>query len=843
MKTRFRKSAICTAIAMAYGLAVPAGAQTAAPGQAAPAPASAPADAVDAEEVIVTARRVEERAQDVPISMSIFNQKQLDDRNVVSGGDLATYTPGLQANTEFGSDNTSFSIRGFVQQIATAPSVAVYFADVVAPRGGSAGVNTGDGGGPGLFFDLQNVQVLKGPQGTLFGRNTDGGAILLVPQRPTSELGGYLEAGFGDFDMWRVQGVLNVPVADNFRMRFGVDHESRRGYIHNYSGIGPENFNDIDYVAARGSAVWNITPNLENYTIVTFTNSDHNGSAQHVFACNPASGFGPSATAACEANMAQQGTGFWSTMNDVPNAHVSTEQAQLINTTTWSVNDNLTFKNIASLAKLTAFENNDLFGTAWNPAFFPPQYFGVTQSGDAPLVTSGVLTAPGHHLADMSTTTEELRLQGTQFGDRLTWQGGLYGEINEPIQPQGVASQTLISCQDPASLECGSSPFGSVNYQVGRLRYHDLGIYEQATFSLTEKLKLTEGLRYTMDQAQAHYTEGEYTFPMPNTTPYNPNNPTTPNGAGATSPVFSCTANPGVPVATLSACPFSQIEKSQAPTWTVGLDYNFTRDFMTYGKYSRGYRQGGINPTAPVSVQTWGPEKVDTFELGEKTSFDSFVRGTFNADVYYNNFRNQQLDEGFFCAPNSGCTIAPSTSIVNAGRSRIWGLEVESVLSPYKGFTINTSYSYINSKLKTFAAPAFPPNTGLVPTPTALVGGQLQLVPMNKVSTTATYVLPLAPQLGRIAASLGYTVTSGQTVSTPSTTPYYKMLGNGITNLNLDWTAIKGSRFDAGLFVTNLFDQRYAVYVPGLYDGLGYESEIPGEPRMFGGRVRMSFGG
>src|SRR3984893_14130626 len=190
-------------------------------------------------EIIVTARRGEERLQDVPTSITVFNQQQQEDRNVVNPQDLAAYVPSLSANTNFGSENSSFAIRGFVQDIGTAPSVGVYFGDVVAPRGASNGIPAGDGAGPGSFFDLQNVQVLKGPQGTLFGRNTTGGAVLLVPQKPTSEFGGYVEGSFGDFGMKRGQGVVNLPVNDSIRVRLGVDHQSRDGYLIHTSGVGP----------------------------------------------------------------------------------------------------------------------------------------------------------------------------------------------------------------------------------------------------------------------------------------------------------------------------------------------------------------------------------------------------------------------------------------------------------------------------------------------------------------------------------------------------------------------------------------------------------------------------
>ena len=194
----------------------------------------AQSNSVEAEDtmntIIVTAQRVEERLQDVPISMTVFNQQQLSDRNVTFASDLAIYTPSLSIDNQFGYDNTVFSLRGFSQALQTSPTVGVFFADVVAPRGGPIGRSGGDGAGAGDLFDLQNVQVLKGPQGTLFGRNTTGGDVLLVPAKPTSAPGGYVEVSAGNYDMERVQGVLNMPLNDNIRMRLGFDQQTRDGY-------------------------------------------------------------------------------------------------------------------------------------------------------------------------------------------------------------------------------------------------------------------------------------------------------------------------------------------------------------------------------------------------------------------------------------------------------------------------------------------------------------------------------------------------------------------------------------------------------------------------------------
>ena len=137
----------CVAAALGLSVVAPTFAENT-PAPAATTGAEAPSEVSDLNEIIVTARRVEERLQDVPISITVYNQEQLSNRNVVNAGDLAAYTPSLSANSNFGQENSSFAIRGFVQDAGTQPSVAVYFADVVALRAPTQGTQAGDGAGP-----------------------------------------------------------------------------------------------------------------------------------------------------------------------------------------------------------------------------------------------------------------------------------------------------------------------------------------------------------------------------------------------------------------------------------------------------------------------------------------------------------------------------------------------------------------------------------------------------------------------------------------------------------------------------------------------------------------------
>jgi iron complex outermembrane receptor protein len=797
------------------------------------------------EEVVVTARRVEEKAQDVPISITVFNQKELDQHNITQASSLATFTPSLSTNTEFGDEGASFAIRGFRQEIDTTASVAVYFADVVAPRGGAAGTNAGDGAGPGNFFDLQNVQVLKGPQGTLFGRNTDGGAILLVPRKPTSELGGFVDAGYGNYDMLHVTAVGNVPISDNFRVRVGMDHQNRDGWMKNISGIGPDAFNDINYTAARVSAVWNITPDIENYTIASFVTSDHNGVAEKMIGCDPAST--QALLDGCQQFNRDVTQDFYTTENDSKIAEAKMQQWQVINTTTWTVSDNLTAKNIASYASLTNTVYSDLFSTNFHlppTATFPG--FGTIPNPFAgtPLILTTNNAAPGHKTSDMADITEELQLQGNALSNRWTWQAGLYTEFNEPQSATGVTSATTINCTDSLKLQCFDAlgaligqqgAIGTVNYQVGRIRYHSYGIYEQSTYALTDKLKLTEGLRYTMDSAEAHYDEALYHFPSANT------------------PVLYCIdttsqynfalslgMNP-VPGNNPDLCPVSLKKNSYAPTWLIGLDYKATDDILVYGKYSRGYRQGSVSPTGPQGARTFNPEKVEAFEVGTKTSFDGMVHGVFNVAAFYNNFRDQQIGQTFLCS--HPCAANPNLGIVNAGHSRIWGTEVESTISPYRDVTFALSYTYLNAKVVSISSPPLPVGSPYdITSPTISAGSELPLSPKNKYSATLSYVLPVPSNVGTVSVAANYAYQSGMIQADPSRTPFYKTGAFGLTNLNLDWTAVAGSPFDVGLFATNVFNQHYFLVVPGIFQGYGFEPAVLGEPAMYGGHIRFNFG-
>jgi iron complex outermembrane receptor protein len=811
MKIRLHEVSLCLAIALGLGLGVPSNAQVA-------GNAAAAGGEDELSEIVVTARRVEERAQDVPISMSVFTQQQLTDRNIVSAGDLAAYTPSLSVDNMFGSDVTSFSVRGFVQALNTTPSVAVYFADAVVPRGGAVGEPAGSGVPPGTFFDLQNVEVLKGPQGTLFGRNTDGGAVLLVPKKPTPQFEGYLEDSYGDYDLGSVQAVLNVPVNENIRVRLGVNRETRNGYLQNITGIGPSNFDDIDYTAARLSAVVDVTPDIENYLIGSYNLSVNNGTIPQPFACNPNQQvaeiillIGPTD---CPSQVAKlQRAGPYAVANDQPNAASYLRQQQIIDTTTWHASDYFTVKNIANYGQLLTSLDSSIFGINYTYKGLP---FYATMSD--PSALGGLST-------DQYTWSDELQLQGNALNNRLTWQGGGYLERSGPLgDVTGTRGANFLSCSNYQTFQC--SGFGIVNNDIATIHFSDTAVFAQATYAIFDKLKITAGGRYTSDTTTSKF--GQTNYGAPGEWPATFGSPTG----------VACASNlQNESVAT--GCLQNYRQNSHAPTYMADLDYTPIEDLMIYGKYSRGYRQGGVATFVADGFHLYAPEYVNAFEIGEKTTFSGAVPGIFNVAAFYNDFSDQQLLAAF----TGGVKAVPSSGIVNAGKSHIYGAEMESAITPWKPLSVGVSYTYLVTKLVSTSPIALSPtsNYTTVEFP-SVVGGSLPFSPKNKLSANASYKLPVPADLGNVSLGAIFTYTSGVLVS--AATPVGYLPPYGLLNTNLTWNSIGSSTVDAELFASNITDRLYYTNVtPGLYNSpFGLESRFVGAPRMYGVRLRVRFG-
>jgi iron complex outermembrane receptor protein len=771
--------------------------------------------------IIVTARRVEERLQDVPISMSVVDQERLAKANIVNATDLAKVVPGLSVQSRYSPEMSTFSIRGFSQELRTSASVGTYFADVVSPRGGGGSLQGGDGAGAAYLFDLQNVQVLKGPQGTLFGRNTTGGAVVLVPRKPTSRFEGYVEGSLGNYDMKRMQAVVNIPISSDARLRLGVDRMTRDGYLHNVSGIGPSRFSDVDFLALRASFVADLASNLESYTIGTFFESDHAPVAPQLIRGNPAIPvFGPAAVA--QVNRLNASGDPYQVEQKLANPRSWTQQWQLINTMTWRASDDLTIKNIASYSEFRQILRSDVFGT--NFQFTPPG--GTVPTGY--YSTSFSFNSNNAYTNDQRNFTEELQFQGMAADGKLNWQAGLYYESSTPGSFIGSAAPSSGSvCAFGAfevteDLRCLGG--GTVSNPLGKIKYINMGAYAQGTYAVTDQLKLTAGVRYTYDRTRGISIARRWTF-VPTTNPL------------AFVPPSPPTCSPLYPA---PDCRIDSATSSKKPTWTLNIAYNPLDDVMLYATYSRGYRQGAASPFSSATAQTFDPETVDSYELGAKTSFRGDVSGRFNIAGFYTKLKNQQLQYGLLSTSGNGS----ATSIFNAGRSRMYGFEMDSSLNFFDFFRLDGSAVYLNSKLQSATTP--PPIPGYeVVLPSAVVGDELAYSPKWTANLSGTIMLPVSESLGKVELGATYRYQSSFATAASSASPMGTSLRASQVSqldLNFDWKDIAGYPVDLSLFATNVTKQKTYVLITPLFGSFGFDVANLGEPRMYGLRLKVRFG-
>jgi iron complex outermembrane receptor protein len=304
-----------------------------------------------------------------------------------------------------------------------------------------------------------------------------------------------------------------------------------------------------------------------------------------------------------------------------------------------------------------------------------------------------------------------------------------------------------------------------------------------------------------------------------------------PNGTGTFEPITVSDPN---------ACNHVFKLKSQRPTWEIDLNYKPTSDIMLYLKYARGYRAGSITSNS-IGLELVGPEQVDLYEVGAKTSFRGAISGYFNVAGFYNNFRNQQLTVNTVIAPAYLGIIPPAAPNVNAGKSRIWGIEVESSVNLWRQLQIDLGYTYLNTKLLSFNPPPTPPYYAAL-FPATDVGGPLALSPKNRITVSAHYSPPLDESIGRITFGGTFVHTDANPATTPAATPVYLVKESNLLNLDASWNSILGSTFDLSFFMTNVTNEGLILFPSQSYHQIGIDGGHVNEPRMWGFRLKYHFG-
>ena len=385
------------------------------------------------EEVIVTARRKEEKAQSVPIALTTFSKETLDQLNIRTTGDIAFEIPSFLPCCGKGgvlTFNLSWArgVAGTVEYWAGAAQTAVV--------------------GQSLFFDVDSVQFLNGPQGTLFGIASDGGALVIEPKKPTNEFEGTVELQLGDYGHIETQGVVNIPVVpDKFLVRVGGEREVTDGYKHILNLN--ETQGNVNYWLGRISATLRPTDGLENTTIFNYFTFHDNNNLQLLDLLNTQMGvasgtnysnIGYGSPYAYLPYQAPGKLGFYAqAYSDAPTYEAGTA-IQAVNTTTYDINDNLTVKNILDYQEYDP-------GASSTGTFAPFPDLGCTcyvGPGANVFTGAGIIPIKNPAAAIQGTISEEIQFLGKAFDDKLSYTAGSFNQRAYTMGPHNIVYATYL---------------------------------------------------------------------------------------------------------------------------------------------------------------------------------------------------------------------------------------------------------------------------------------------------------------------------------------------------------------------------------------------------------------
>jgi len=788
-----------SAAALALSLTVAAHAQATEP----PVAPGDTQDAAAADEVsddnaiIVTARRTDENLQRVPVAVTVIDEGSLDKGGGFSPLDLGQLAPGIRTTSGVGNrSDIVYSIRGQSVTFGNIfPAVIPYFAEV--PIVGEFST--------GSFFDVENVQILRGPQGVRFGRVTDGGAVLVQPRRPTNEFGGYVTASAGNYGLLRMEGAINVPViTDRVLLRVAGERNRRNGFTTNL--LNGMKLDDVHYDTIRGALVLSPIEGIRNTTFVQ-KNIAHEANSNQIFVLNEAvyAPGSPRLIALRNALIKAQQVGPRFVENGNPgwggNYGLYNDRHQTIvsNKTEVDLTDSIQFRNIFGYVETVKRTGFDYDGTAWSRV--------DSESLRVPRVNQ-------EHISD------EPQVVGSSFDKLLNWTVGAYFDKQKPHGPyeQVTGSSTATDntvLQGSAAVSLQTTTSKAV-YGNAELDLSTLGV---------EGLKVNGGLRYTKDKTNAR-VRGSVVLPLATflSNAYDP---------GQCTNRFPCT--------TFKA-------KSDVVTYEVGASYQVNPDMFTYVTLRKGYRPGGINVFITVIDPTgqYAPETTQEFEAGFKlTGHLGTARYRTNVAVYHDKYSNIQKRTNYQ-DPQTGTFV---TSILNAAEATIKGVEFESFLSTEFGFDASLNAAYTDAKYKrgglTDAQLFNPTNGACNPTVTLNVGfcplHRFAATPKFQMTASAGYKIPVANGDVRLGVDLYHQSSmayNDASVLTQSVGPGYTLVNGELT-----WTNVAGTNLDLTAFVTNLFDKTYIVGEAATPQraSTGTGAKQFGPPRMYGITARYTF--
>jgi iron complex outermembrane receptor protein len=788
---KFRFGATSTMAMTAALMAAPAYAQQSTP-DAEDATAKGGISKPQVEEIVVTAQRREQSLSKVPVAVSAFNAEVLQDRNVNSEQDLASLVPGLIVKSGQNSNQLSFTLRGQTLDpfSGSSPAVLTYINDAPMTEGNTSTA----------FFDFSSVQVLKGPQGTLFGRNATGGAVLYETTKPGDVYGGYITVKGGQRNYIQVQGAVDLPISDVIKLRFAGDYNKQDGYIKNINT--GSTLGDTDAKSGRVTLVIEPSTSFKMTTVAQYSDfggSEGAGGLYSYHACGETNnGYALTTTLDC---VYGANSPFAPTLGDGPRGdgtwpgavagYLAWQQANpykvwlsydlphkahtafITNTTEMELSDDIKLKNIFSYADAFARTPGILTGSPFGSL----NLYNRSGLGNGP---------PGGEEFSTKRLSNELQLQGSSgalqyiIGAYYSW-----SRKNEYI-PVIVGSELATPLADIA-----------YNYTADD---ESKALFAQLSYDLTDKLTVTAGGRYTWEQVSLRQRTGS---------------------------LFNLSGD----------TPLKQKADLHDPSWTFNIQYQINPQNMIYFAQRGSFRAGGFNGAVVPYNNTnfFDNENTYDFELGYKfNGYLGDVPSRINIAAYRQIVKHAQ--HSIYALVNGN----PAAFTVNVPEKRIQGVEFDGNFKISKWLEVGFSGAYTDAK--------FTKNVVDLSAATGVPGLTIPFdtytdAPKWAGSVYAEVGLPVPEKVGEVkfrADAFGQKMTYFSN-NEGSITPRTQLPGYVTVDLRLSWNDVMGSNLTVAAYAKNVFDKLY--YNSGYVEGAsgGFNTAIWGEPQTFGAEVTYRF--
>lgn len=775
------------------------------------------------EELVVTAEKREQSLQDVPVAVSAFTAERRELIGIQSVQDITNYTPGLT----YSSGNDRITLRGIgrlTNNLASEPGVANYSDGVYTS-------STVEAGRSPLFVD--RVEVLRGPQGTLYGRNSIGGAINVISKRPTATFEGEGRVTVANYNRQVYEGFVSGPITDGLRYRLGATKVRQdEGWFHNLAG-GPDEGEIRDETYLEGQVAADLGEDVSVWLKVATSKYDNRSTPG---GRTSGSNLTPIDTALITPGSLapSSGYGFTFGQNLVAlgpvrnNAVYQTGDLRAFSTNTPN-------SNHLDDSQIVAAEVN------WDLGWSALKYVGGFQhyhyslftdydntaviSYQIPLAPTAVCRfVPGcgpltsvsgselRYEEDKKWWSHEVNLTSTSDGP-LQWIAGLYLYHEKYGQPVDITLPGQAQLATPTSAP--ANPGRTIYYTDQNMEMTSQAAFAQIDWAFADQWKLTAGLRYTKDEKKG-YEQGRI-FCFGCAAAVDPRNlgtltpvlDITTGTFSGLAPAGSTAPQKGV-VGPAVTDPLTGIRRRyladdwDAWTGTFGVEWRPDDATLLYAKYSRGYKAGGFNTGTILPYPETDAEHIDAFELGLKKDWTARLQT--NLSMFYYDYQDAQVPVTYQPA------VGPAQSVFyNIPKSRSIGFELESIWAPLDAMQILFNYAYLDATIRESccivdAADPLALQPGATPGNATggqdLKGNHLPLSPRNKVSLNVNYTWDFSA--GSLIASGSY-LWRDKVYSLIFDRPYYEAPARDQVDLRLTWRDAD-DRYSLIAFGKNVFD-------------------------------------